>query len=147
MQDQLRKILAKVKPGGKVIATSFHENAFLPQVEIFLNRIQDYRVQTSPPVWRLIGTQEKCAAFFESAGLIDVQSYRKDLSYYLKDAGEWWDFIWYAGYRGLVSQLSPECLAEFKHNHLKEIQDLASDRGIKLAVDVLYTVGAKPQTP
>ena len=143
MQDQLRKISQKVKKGGRVITTSFHEASFLPQVDIFLGRIQAYEVETSPPAWRAIGTEAKCEAFFRTAGLADVKSHKQDLSYYLKDTGEWWDFVWNAGYRGLLNQLSAARLEEFKGEHLRDIQELISEQGIKVEVHVLYTVGTR----
>lgn len=143
MQSQLNLILDKVKSGGNVIITSFYETTFSPLVGMFLDRIIEYGVEASQMPWEHLETKNKCASLFKSAGLGDVRSYQKDISYYLKDVDEWWDIIWNAGYRRLVNQLSPDELEKFKEEHLKEIERFSSNEGIRLEVIVLYTIGTK----
>jgi hypothetical protein len=44
----------------------------------------------------------------------------------------------------MVSQLEPNDQERFKREHLKEISALRRDKGIRLDVEVLYTMGTKP---
>lgn len=145
MESQLKHISEKTKPGGQVVISCFYENSFSPLVDMFLSRIRKYGVATPPLPWKRIATEDKCAALYQDAGLVDVRVIRKDLGYYLSNVQEWWDVIWWAGFRHFVSQLSPSLLEAFRAEHLREAEPLATRDGIWLNVNVLYATGTKPQ--
>ena len=63
----------------------------------------------------------------------------QNVGYHLADAEEWWDIVWNAGYRRMVSPLSTTEQARFKEEHLREIEALRTDQGIRLDVGVLFT--------
>lgn len=81
-------------------------------------------------------------ALFARAGLCDVRVELKNAGYYLTGEHQWWDIIWNAGYRRLVSQLAPAELARFLREHLAEVAALATGDGIWLDVG-LFTVGSR----
>jgi len=137
----LQHIAGKVKPGGQVVTCSFVQGAFEPNIDLFLERIQRYGVEPPPFTWKNISTEEKYRALYASAGLSDIQLHRFDIGYPLQTAEDWWRIIWYAGFRGLVAQLSEAQLAEFKQEHLAEIAALKTERGIPLNVAVLFASG------
>ncbi len=141
MASLLRHIASKVKAGGQVVASTFYEGAFQPNVDLFLERIQGYGVTPPELIWKQICTEEKFRALYQHAGLVDIHIQRHDIGYYLKDAETWWRVIWYAGFRGLVAQLSTEQLAEFKRTHLAEIASLKTEHGIPLNVTALFANG------
>lgn len=140
MVQLLNGIAAKVKPGGRIAFTGFNESAFLPLADIFFDRIQSFGIEKPKVSWKRIGTERKMAELCAAAGLPSVDVERRNLGYFLKDAGEWWDVLWYAGFRGLLAQLATEDLQRFKAEHLAEIQALATDDGIWFDVDVLLTI-------
>ncbi len=144
MEQQIKHISDKVMPGGKIAICGFYEGAFLPLVELFFERIQQYGIERPPLSWKRIGTVEKITSLYQSAGLQEICVDRRNIGYYLKNAGEWWDVLWFAGFRGLINLLSPADLERFKKEHLMEVQALASGEGIWLDVDVLYAVGERP---
>ena len=80
---------------------------------------------------------------FEDAELNNIQVHKEDVGYYLENAGQWWEILWNAGYRGLIDQLSPQNIAIFRDQHLTEIEQLTTDKGIWLNIKVLYCVGEK----
>ena len=143
MKKQLSHIAQKIKDGGKIITTTFYDNAFSPLVDLFLDRLKKYGIE--PPIfsWKRVATKQQCVDLFSEAGLADPKSEQLDCGYHLRDASDWWQIVWNAGYRGLVSQLANDELARFKDEHLSEVQNLASDKGIWLEMNVLYTVGTK----
>lgn len=143
MEHQLVEIAKKVRAGGKVAITGFHDEAFLPVIEKFFTRLKQYGVEIPPLSWKRISTEAKVTALFQSAGLKDIKVHRKNVGYYLKNTEEYWDLIWYAGFRGLVSQLSERDLEVFKAEHLGEVQAMSTDEGIWLNVDVLFAIGQK----
>lgn len=141
MRGLLQHIAAKVKPGGRVVASSFYEDAFQPNVDLFLERIQRYGVAPPEFTWRAISTEDSFHALYADAGLRDVSVTRRDIGYFLADAEEWWRIVWYAGFRGLVAQLSEADLARFKQEHLAEIAALQTPQGIPLRVSALFACG------
>jgi len=143
MAGQLAHIAAKVRPGGRVVISGFSEGAFSPLVDIFYARLRSYGVEPPSLSWKRIATESGCVVLFESAGLTGIRVIRQDLGYFLNGPEEWWEVIWQAGFRGLVSQLAPEELARFKVEHLAEVAELQTPEGIRLQVEALYTVGVR----
>jgi hypothetical protein len=81
---------------------------------------------------------------FERAGLEDIRVNEKNMGYYLDSSEQWWDVIWNAGFRRLVSQLASDDFERFKLEHLREVDFVKTKDGIWLEVGVLFTVGTKP---
>ncbi len=141
MLSLLQHIASKVKTGGQVVACSFYQGAFEPNIDLFLERIQRYGVAPPPFTWKNISTEEQFHDLFSSAGLVDIQVQRHDIGYPLSDAEAWWRVIWYAGFRGLVAQLDDTQLVQFKQEHLTEIAQLRNAHGIPLNVTALFASG------
>lgn len=141
MQGLLQHIASKVKPGGQVVVSFFCEGAFAPNVDLFLERIQRYGVAPPDFTWKRVCTEEQFQALFEGAGLRDVQVRRQQIGYPMDDAETWWRVIWYAGFRGLVAQLSEPDLARFRQEHLAEIAALHDGHGIPLDIPALFASG------
>jgi ubiquinone/menaquinone biosynthesis C-methylase UbiE len=141
MQTLLRHIASKVKAGGQVVACSFCEGAFEPNIDLFLERIQRYGIAPPPFNWKNISSQEQLHALYTGAGLSDIKIERHNIGYALNDAEAWWRVIWYAGFRGLVAQLDEAQLVQFKQEHLAEIAALKTTRGIPLNVEALFASG------
>jgi ubiquinone/menaquinone biosynthesis C-methylase UbiE len=141
MQGLLQHIASKVKPGGQIVATSFCEDAFAPNVDLFLERIQRYGVSPPDFSWKKVCTETQFQALYEDAGLRDVQVQRHQIGYPLDAAETWWRVIWYAGFRGLVAQLSELDLARFRQEHLAEISALHDGQGIPLNIPALFASG------
>lgn len=143
MLGALSHIAQKVKPGGRIVCSSFTEGAFQPIQEIFLDHMEEYGVERPQLSWKRICDEGKSSELFKAAKLKNIRTQRHNAGYHLRDAAQWWDVVWNAGYRGLVSQLDAEQMESFKQKHLQEIQKLATNDGIWLDVDVLYTCGER----
>lgn len=144
MDALLAHIATAVRPGGNVAVTTFTEDYFQPQFGLLFSRLEQLGVQLPPPLWKKVATDSGCRRLFDRAGLTDVRVERKNMGYYLESAEEWWDIIWNAGARSLVSQLPEETLKRFRREHLAEVESLRTDAGIWLDVGVLFTLGLKP---
>ncbi len=141
MKTQLIHIANKVKNGGKILMTTFNNEAFSPLVNLFINRLEGYGIEVPSLAWKRVATKEQCIFHFEQAGLQKIKSQKKECGYYLEDASDWWYIIWNGGFRGLVNRLSPNDVTKFKTEHLAEVNDLKSDKGIWLEMSILYTLG------
>lgn len=144
MEAQLSLIASAVKPGGTVAFTGFEEDYFRPQSDLLFARLESYGVARPPDTWKKVGTESGCRDLMRQAGLTDLRVERKNQGYFLVDADEWWDIVWKAGYRRLVSQLPEDILPQFKQEHLREIEALSTKDGIWLDIGVLYALGARP---
>jgi len=143
MEAQLAHMAAPVRAGGKIAISGFQNRLFGPLAEQFFRRLGDYGIKKPAEGWKRIATESGCRQLFGQAGLTDVRVDMKNVGYFLDSAEEWWDVVWNAGFRRLVSQLSPQKLEQFRLEHLNEIELLRSDEGIWLEVGVIFTIGTK----
>jgi ubiquinone/menaquinone biosynthesis C-methylase UbiE len=145
IEAQLAHIASRVKPGGRVMISSFEESYFHPLRDLFLNRLSAYGVQEPPQAWKRIANAEGCRQLFAASGLTGIRVERRNVGYHLAGAGEWWDIVWNAGYRSLVGQLPPDKQEQFRREHIEEVEALKGRDGIWLDTGVLYTVGVNPR--
>ena len=143
MENQLRHIASTVKPGGRVMTTSFCENYFSPMKELFFERIAAYKVLNPLQPWKRVAHEAGCGRLFESDGMTDTRVETRNVGYYLDTADQWWSIVWNAGMRRMVTQLPPDDQERFREEHLREVEQLKTKKGIRLDVDVLYTIGTK----
>jgi ubiquinone/menaquinone biosynthesis C-methylase UbiE len=141
MEAQVRHIAGKVKKGGRFLMTTFDENTFSPLADKLFGRLNEYGVDAPPEGKKRLYTPEQCTTLFEGAGLGDVSVGQEEVGYFLKDAGEWWDVVWNAGFRRFISQIPGDRQDRFRDEHLRDIEALATPEGVWLRVDVLYTTG------
>lgn len=144
MESGFKCIAHHVKPGGAIGISSFTGDMMEPMSQKFLDRIQSYGVNLPPMSWKRLDEVEKIVALYHSAGLERVDTYTEQVGHYLAGFEEWWDILWYSGFRGLLSHLSEKDLAGFRKAHQEEIDALANEQGIWLNVEVLISVGYKP---
>ncbi len=139
MEQCLRQIATKVKPGGKVAISTFKVDAFEPMTSLFLRRMEALGKQTREASWKRIANEPALRALLAAAGLAEVQIFHEPLRYPLR-AQDWWNIVWNAGYRGYLQQLSAEELGDFQTQHLAEVEALCAN-GHSLEVGVLIAVG------
>lgn len=143
MAAQLAHIAATVKPGGRVIISNFQEGYFQPLKELFVERLTGYGIPPQPQTWKRIASEAGCRQLFEQAGLMGVSVRTENLGYFLEDAEQWWDIVWNAGFRRLVSRLSLKDQSRFKREHLEDVGAMVTPEGLWLDVGVLFTSGVK----
>jgi len=144
MDSQLDHIVETVKPGGQVAISGFQESYFHPLKDLMVARLERYGVKMPPQTWKRIASEKGCIGLFQKAGLRDIRVAPDNVGYFLDSAGAWWDVVWNAGFRRMVSQLSPADQERFRQEHLEEVAALATNEGIWLDVGVLFTIGRRP---
>lgn len=143
MTEGLRTIANAVRSGGLVATAGFCENLFRGPGEQFLTDIRRFGIEPPPPVWRQIAGEVSTADLFRAAGLTATETRVLSLGYHLPDPAQWWEVLWNAGYRGLLSQLAPEDLLRFREEHLAAVAALAGPGGLRIEVDVVQARGRR----
>ena len=142
MESALTHIASKVRPGGTVAICNFKKDYFFPLRKLLTDRLAAYGVPLPPQIWERIANEAGCRELFAQAGLRDVRVEAKNMGYFLSDENEWWNVVWNAGFRRLVSQLAPADLPRFREEHLREVAALKTHDGLWLDIGVLFTTGA-----
>ncbi|MCW8900310.1 MAG: class I SAM-dependent methyltransferase [Gammaproteobacteria bacterium] len=145
MSAALKSWLRVLKPGGKIIFSSFAASAFTPQSDIFMNNLAEYNIIPPTPRWLQLAEEALCKNILEENGFIDAQVTQAQLGYHLNETKDWWQAIQSAGYRGLYEQLPQEHRADFQIKHLSEIEKLKTDKGLWLDVQTLFSTALKPE--
>ena len=141
MESTLAHIASKVKPGGTVAICNFQKDYFSPLRHLMIQRLAAYHIPLPPQTWERIAIESGCRELFEKAGLRDIRVESKNMGYFLADEEAWWNVVWNAGFRRMLSQLRPDDLKRFREEHLQEVAALKTPDGLWLDVGVLYTQG------
>ena len=141
METTLAHIASKVRPGGTVVLCNFQKDYFFPLRKLLTDRLAAHGVSLPPQTWERIAVEAGCRTLFTTAGLRDIRVEAKNMGYWLADENEWWDVVWNAGFRRMVSQLPAADLPSFRADHLRDVAALKTAQGLRLDVGVLFTVG------
>lgn len=106
MTAALNNIARTVKPGGKIAITSFTEEAFSPMADIFIQRFENTGKQVPPLSWKRLASEELLREQFNAVGITNVSIHHEPLGYQMTDAQMWWDVVWNAGWRGLLTNFA-----------------------------------------
>lgn len=144
----LKSWVRVTKSDGHVAFTSFGPKAFQPMSNMLLDKLEAYGVSLpadrTKMGWLTLSTKEAGEALMREAGLVDLQTTSAQLGYFLDTKEEWWEICWNAGYRSFLDQLSPENLTKLREEHLAEVEQLMTDKGLWLDIDTLFFRGTKP---
>ncbi|KPJ92470.1 MAG: hypothetical protein AMJ53_09330 [Gammaproteobacteria bacterium SG8_11] len=142
MDKALKELVRVTKSGGTVLFTSFSKRAFQ---SLRKQMFEDLAAFVEPAHLQLPSEKlvepEDCQQLMCQAGLINTGVQKKQLGYHLRSGEEWWEIIWNSGARRLISRLDDEQRALFRVKHTTEIQKLATDKGIWMDVEVLFSSG------
>lgn len=138
----LREWRRVTKQGGVVAFSGFTSSAFKPMADKFNAHIEKYGVQTRSAGGRL-ETPQNCLSLMQAAGFEQIEIQTEQLGYYLSSVDEWWELVWNAGFRIRLAQIPQEKLAQFKTEHLAEIESLKTDKGIWLDLETIFVRGWK----
>ena len=141
METTLAHIASKVRPGGTVVLCNFQKDYFFPLRKLLTDRLAAHGVSLPPQTWERIAVEAGCRTLFTTAGLRDVRVEARNMGYWLADENEWWDVVWNAGFRRMLSQLPAADLPSFRADHLRDVAALKTADGLRLDVGVLFTVG------
>jgi len=144
MSAALKEWHRVLKPGGRLLFTSFSANAFQPQAKVFMEDIEAAGVSVDDPGWQRLNNEDACHNILQQAGFDNIQLLQEQLGYHLNDEQGWRDIILNSGLRAVFNQLPVEKQDDFMRRHLEKITELKTDKGIWLDVEVLFSSGQRP---
>lgn len=133
-----------LKPGGRLMYTSFASSAFQPLTDQFFSDIQDFGVEPPPADWRKLETEQECCELLEQSGYASIRTREEQLGYHLASPEDWWEIVMNAGYRGMVEQVPADQFESFRKQHLASIQTYMTDRGLWLDVMTRFSSANRP---
>ncbi|MCG6936038.1 MAG: class I SAM-dependent methyltransferase [Proteobacteria bacterium] len=143
MQAGLREWHRVLKPGGRLLFTTFSENAFQPLADQFRQALQDYGVEIPQQAWMRLTSQQECLDLLHDCGFQDPQLVTEQMGYHLNGPDDWWEIIMSSGFRGLLDQLTPEQQGRLRLAHLDDVKKLMTNKGLWLDVETLFVSGTR----
>ncbi len=144
MTAALQQWLRVLKPGGRLIFTSFTQNAFMPYAQQFRQGIEQLGVVLpTNTAWQRLVETATCQQLVTSAGFVDVQSQVAQMGYHLASENDWWELISNSGFRRFLDMLNTEQQLQFREQHLAEIAQQKGKDGLWLDVEVIFTQARK----
>ena len=143
MLKALKQWRRVTKPGGKVLFSSFTDNAFRPLLDIFGEDLEKFGLELSEENVSAARLKDPdvCKTLMAEAGYQAIEQHVTQVGYYLNNVDQWWDAIWNTAMRGLVEQLPPDVQPEFQSAHLARVSELKTDEGLWMDVEVRLTSG------
>ncbi|MDX5152458.1 MAG: class I SAM-dependent methyltransferase, partial [Acidiferrobacterales bacterium] len=149
MSAALENWLRILKPGGRLMFTSFGPSALQPMTTMLFEDLRAVGLaladgETGGSASRL-PSRDYCCALLEDAGYTNVTSESQQLGFHLGNADEWWEVVWNAGLRGYIERLEAEQQADLRARHLPRIEKLRTEEGIWMDVETWFSGGLKPE--
>jgi len=150
MAAALKHWIGLLKPGGRLMFTSFAPTALQPMTTMLFEDLRNVglplRDDENGGSASRLPSRDFCCALLEEAGYVDTASETLQLGFYLETAEDWWDVVWNAGLRGYIERLDPDQLADLRARHLPRIEKLRTEDGIWMDVETWFSGGVKPVT-
>ncbi len=143
MEEALVKFAEQVKPGGRIILTTFAEGSFSPFTDAFMRLYGEFGFDVPTPGWLRLCSDEHMKQLFADAGLGEPQCKQYDFGYAITSTEQWWDIVWNAGYRGMLEAMDNDQLERFRTQHLAEVESLIKNDKNYMTVDVIVSIGQK----
>lgn len=132
-----------LKPGGRLVISTFNQSAFMPMVKWFRALIEETGVEFPASSWQQFSDSESCLELFPVDLFEEQNITTKQHGIHLKDANEWWNIIINSGLRSYLELLDPDQQAKLRIKHNQQVDKLTTEDGIWLDVDVIYTQAIK----
>jgi len=135
----------RVRPGGRLVVTTWGPNFFEPCSNAFWHSIMGVRPDLYKGFnpWDRIDNPGKLVKIFGGAGVTSAKIVTENRLHPIRSGDDWWAIVLGSGYRGTVEQLNQADQAKVKEANLTFIRD---ERISAIETNVLYALATKPPT-
>lgn len=106
-QVALQAYARLLRPGGRLGATIF-DSGFAGRWGEVAEVLRPFMTIGSPPLTDEFETTETFSAMLGAAGFEDVVVADDPFDIDLPDPAQWWEYLWYSGYRGMMNRIPPK---------------------------------------
>jgi len=108
MAAALRKMWRFLRPGGRLIVTTWGPDAFEPAHSLFWDAIRRERpdLDQAHSARKKLSEPGAVDQVFAAAGIAGAQSDAEDHNHALESAEDWWTMVLGSAYRGRIDQLT-----------------------------------------
>ena len=143
MAEAVRRLWARVAPGGQLAITTWGPGLFEPANTVFWDAVRSERPdlfkQFNP--WDAITTPEAVHRLLRSASVPDAQVVAESSTHPLASPSAWWTLVMGSGYRGTVEQLTDAAAERVRANNL---ESLAKQGIADVVTNVVFAVARRP---
>src|SRR5262249_7791964 len=133
-----------LKPGGRLAFSTLAAGSD----RLYRELLQRYGIPLPAELPTQRGdSTDKCEAFLRGAGFDEIESRTEQLGYYLPDAEQCWEIVWYTGARIPLTYLPPPVVERFKADYLAAVAASATEQGIWIDWPCLFCLARKPAQP
>jgi len=133
-----------LKPGGRLAFSTLGAGSD----NLYRTLLQRYGVPLPaelPP--QRVDTTAKCEALLRGAGFDEIESHTEQLGYYLPDAEQCWEIVWYTGARLPLTYLPPPVVERFKADYLAAVAASATEHGVWVDWPGLFSLARQSGQP
>jgi ubiquinone/menaquinone biosynthesis C-methylase UbiE len=143
MAAAVRELWRNVRPGGRLVITTWGESLFEPANSLFWQAVRAERPELYKGFnpWDRISNPEGLGAMLAEAGLNSVDIIPEQAVHPLATPEDWWTLVMGSGYRGTLDLLDPDQLQRVKQENLSRLQ-ATSVTGVE--ANVIYAIAHKP---
>lgn len=141
----LREWKRVIRPGGRVVFSSFGPTLRQPMAKLLNDRLTQYGIEALDtavrPDWGA------CTVLLTDAGFQHVDVHVEQLGYFLPSVDAYWQEVWSSAARPRLLRLSAEQIEHLRAEHMKEVRRLVTASGLWVDVPACFASGVKPASP
>jgi ubiquinone/menaquinone biosynthesis C-methylase UbiE len=145
MSKAVSELWSRIRPGGKLVVTTWGPNFCKPANDAFWRSIKNVRPDLHKGFnpWDRIDSPASLRGIFDQARIASPNITREDRLHPINSAEDWWTIVLGSGYRGTIEQLD---LAERQKVQEANLAFIRDEKISAIETNVLYALAAKPQT-
>lgn len=139
----LKSWLRVLKPGGRLIISTFADTAFQPMLGQLFATYAELVRPVAENIRPRYDNEQQCLDILQQNGFHNCQTHRKQHGYHLATVDDWWEIVCNSHYRGLLQPLAPSLQAQIQQQHLQQVAGQKNENGIRVDIEVIYSFAQK----
>lgn len=136
-----------LRPGGRMLMTSFASEAFMPLLTLFCADICRHggpELEPGDMVWQTLAEPERIQSLLQRTGYQEVVIETEQLGYHLQSPRDWWDIVWNSAMRRYLKVFDAKALQAFREAHLAAVAAMFENGPVWLDIPVLFAAARTP---